>query len=149
MKIPRMDVKTFEQYTGFLRIPGVKNPLDNTAVHPEGHHIVERMAKDLKCSTDELITDKELRQKIRTPGYAMSIVGPLTPQDIMQEFDKSRCDPRKAIEAFELDKNMRTITDLCEDMTLPSIVGNITNFGTFVDTGIKKNELIHLSQLAE
>ena len=149
MKVPRMGAKAFEQCAGFLRIPGAKNPLDNTAVHPESYHIVEQMAKDLKCSVDELIANKELRQKIKISDYITPTVGLPTLQDIMQELDKPGRDPRKAIKVFEFDKNVRTIADLREGMILPGIVGNITNFGAFVDIGIKENGLVHLSQLAE
>lgn len=149
MKVPRMGAKAFEQCAGFLRIPGAKAPLDNTAVHPESYHIVEKMAKDLKCSVDELIANKELRQKINISDYITSTVGLPTLQDIMQELDKPGLDPRKAIKVFEFDKNVRTIDDLREGMILPGIVGNITNFGAFVDIGIKENGLVHLSQMAE
>ena len=145
MKVPRMGAKAFEQCAGFLRIPGAKNPLDNTAVHPESY----QMAKDLKCSVDELIANKELRQKIKISDYITPTVGLPTLQDIMQELDKPGRDPRKAIKVFEFDKNVRTIADLREGMILPGIVGNITNFGAFVDIGIKENGLVHLSQLAE
>lgn len=131
MKVPRMGAKAFEQCAGFLRIPGAKNPLDNTAVHPESYHIVEQMAKDLKCSVDELIANKELRQKIKISDYITPTVGLPTLQDIMQELDKPGRDPRKAIKVFEFDKNVRTIADLREGMILPGIVGNITNFGAF------------------
>ena len=149
MKVPRMGAKAFEQCAGFLRIPGAKNPLDRTAVHPESYHIVEQMAKDLKCTIDELIADKELRRKIRISDYITPTVGLPTLQDILQELDKPGRDPRKAIKVFEFDKNVRTIADLREGMILPGIVGNITNFGAFVDIGIKENGLVHLSQLAE
>ena len=149
MKVPRMGAKAFEQCAGFLRIPGAKNPLDNTAVHPESYHIVEQMAKDLKCIVNELIADKELRRKINISDYVTPVVGLPTLQDIMQELEKPGRDPRKAIKVFEFDKNVRTIADLREGMILPGIVGNITNFGAFVDIGIKENGLVHLSQLAE
>ena len=149
MKVPRMGAKAFEQCAGFLRIPGAKNPLDNTAVHPESYHIVEQMAKDLKCTVNELIADKELRRKINISNYVNPIVGLPTLQDIMQELEKPGRDPRKTIKVFEFDKNVRTIADLREGMILPGIVGNITNFGAFVDIGIKENGLVHLSQLAE
>lgn len=148
MKVPRMGAKAFEQCAGFLRIPGAKNPLDNTAVHPESYHIVEQMAKDLKCTVDELTTDKELRQKITISDYITATVGLPTLQDILQELDKPGLDPRKTIEVFEFDKNVRTIDNLCEGMILPGIVGNITNFGAFVDIGISENGLVHISQLA-
>lgn len=149
MKVPRMGAKAFEQCAGFLRIPTAKNPLDNTAVHPESYHIVEQMAKDLNCTVDQLIAEKELRQKIRISDYITPTVGLPTLQDILQELDKPGRDPRKAIKVFEFDKNVRTIADLREGMILPGIVGNITNFGAFVDIGIKENGLVHLSQLAE
>lgn len=149
MKVPRMGAKAFEQCAGFLRIPGAKSPLDNTAVHPESYHIVEKMAKDLKCTVDELIASKELRQKITIADYITPTVGLPTLQDILQELDKPGRDPRKSIKVFEFDKNVRTIADLREGMILPGIVGNITNFGAFVDIGIKENGLVHLSQLAE
>ena len=149
MKVPRMGAKAFEQCAGFLRIPGAKNPLDNTAVHPESYHIVEQMAKDLKCTVNELIADKELRRKINISDYVTPVVGLPTLQDIIQELEKPGRDPRKAIKVFEFDKNVRTIADLREGMILPGIVGNITNFGAFVDIGIKENGLVHLSQLAE
>ena len=149
MKVPRMGAKAFEQCAGFLRIPGAKNPLDNTAVHPESYHIVEQMAKDLKCTVNELIADKELRRKINISNYVTPVVGLPTLQDIMQELEKPGRDPRKTIKVFEFDKNVRTIADLREGMILPGIEGNITNIGAFVDIGIKENGLVHLSQLAE
>ena len=149
MKVPRMGAKAFEQCAGFLRIPQSKNPLDNTAVHPESYCIVEQMAKDLGCSVAELITSKELRLKIQPEKYLTSTVGMPTLKDILQELDKPGRDPRGPIKIFEFDKNVRTINDLREGMELPGIVGNITNFGAFVDIGIKENGLVHLSQLAD
>lgn len=149
MKVPRMGAKAFEQCAGFLRIPNAPNPLDNTAVHPESYHIVEQMAKDLKCTVAELIAKKELRQQIDLARYLTPTVGMPTLQDILQELDKPGRDPRKSIKVFEFDKNVRTIDDLREGMVLPGIVGNITNFGAFVDIGIKENGLVHLSQLAD
>lgn len=119
MKVPRMGAKAFEQCAGFLRIPGAKNPLDNTAVHPESYHIVEQMAKDLKCTVNELIADKELRRKINISNYVTPVVGLPTLQDIMQELEKPGRDPRKTIKVFEFDKNVRTIADLREGMILP------------------------------
>ncbi|ADV44707.1 Tex family protein [Bacteroides helcogenes] len=149
MKVPRMGAKAFEQCAGFLRIPDAKNPLDNTAVHPESYCIVEQMAKDLECSVAELISNKELRLKINPERYLSPTVGMPTLKDILQELDKPGRDPRGPIKMFEFDRNVRTINDLREGMELPGIVGNITNFGAFVDIGIKENGLIHLSQLAE
>lgn len=149
MKVPRMGTKAFEQCAGFLRIPDAKNPLDNTAVHPESYCIVEQMAKDLNCTVAQLIASKELRLKIQPERYLSSTVGMPTLKDILQELDKPGRDPRGPIKIFEFDKNVRTINDLCEGMELPGIVGNITNFGAFVDIGIKENGLIHLSQMAD
>ena len=149
MKVPRMGAKAFEQCAGFLRIPQAENQLDNTAVHPESYYIVEQMAKDMKCSIAELITNKELRKKIDINKYITDTVGIPTLKDIMQELDKPGRDPRSEIKVFEFDKNVRTIQDLREGMVLPGIVGNITNFGAFVDIGIKENGLVHLSQMAE
>lgn len=149
MKVPRMGDKAFEQCAGFLRISGAKNPLDNTAVHPESYYIVEEMAKDMGCTVADLIADKTLREKIDIKKYITASVGLPTLQDIMAELDKPGRDPRKTIKVFEFDKNVRTINDLRPGMILPGIVGNITNFGAFVDIGIKENGLIHLSQMAD
>ena len=149
LKVPRMGAKAFEQCAGFLRIAGGKNPLDNTAVHPESYHIVEQMARDLGCTIDTLIADKELRRKVELKKYVTAEVGMPTLQDIMQELDKPGRDPRGTIKAFEFDSSVHTIDDLREGMELPGIVGNITNFGAFVDIGIKENGLIHLSQMAD
>ncbi|WP_300697852.1 Tex family protein [uncultured Bacteroides sp.] len=149
LKVPRMGAKAFEQCAGFLRIPQAENPLDNSAVHPESYCIVEQMAKDLGCNVAELIANKELRLKIKPEKYVTSTVGMPTLKDILQELDKPGRDPRGPIKLFEFDSNVRTIDDLREGMELPGIVGNITNFGAFVDIGIKENGLIHLSQLAD
>ncbi len=149
MKVPRMGAKAFEQCAGFLRIPGAKNPLDNTAVHPESYCIVEQMANDMHCTVEELITSKELRQKIKLEHYLTDTVGMPTLKDILQELEKPGRDPRGPIKVFEFDKNVRTIEDLCIGMELPGIIGNITNFGAFVDIGIKESGLVHLSQLAD
>lgn len=149
MKVPRMGTKAFEQCAGFLRIPQASNPLDNSAVHPESYCIVEQMAKDLGCSITELIADKALRLKINPERYLSPTVGMPTLKDILQELDKPGRDPRGPIKVFEFDQNIRTINDLREGMELPGIVGNITNFGAFVDIGIKENGLVHLSQLAD
>lgn len=149
LKVPRMGAKAFEQCAGFLRIAQAKNPLDRTAVHPESYHIVEQMAKDLHCTVAELTTDKNLRQQIKIENYITATVGLPTLQDILQELDKPGRDPRAEIKVFEFDRNVRTIADLREGQILPGIVGNITNFGAFVDIGIKENGLVHLSQLAD
>ena len=147
MKVPRMGAKAFEQCAGFLRIPGAKNPLDNSAVHPESYAVVERIAKDMKCSAEELIKNKELRSKIDIKKYVTPSVGLPTLTDIMQELEKPGRDPRQQIKVFEFDKNVKTIDDLKPGMTLPGIVTNITNFGCFVDVGIKENGLVHVSQM--
>lgn len=149
MKVPRMGAKAFEQCAGFLRIPGAENPLDNTAVHPERYGIVQQMAADMGCDIAALIADKSLRDRVNIEKYVGGDVGLPTLKDIMQELDKPGRDPRKAIEVFEFDRNIRTINDLREGMVLPGIVTNITNFGAFVDIGIKENGLLHLSQMAD
>ena len=147
MKVPRMGAKAFEQCAGFLRIPGAKNPLDNSAVHPESYAVVESIAKDMKCSVENLIKNKELRNQIDIKKYVTDQVGLPTLTDIMAELEKPGRDPRQAIQVFEFDKNVKTIDDLKEGMVLPGIVTNITNFGCFVDVGIKENGLVHISQI--
>lgn len=149
MKVPRMGAKAFEQCAGFLRIPQAKNPLDNSAVHPESYTVVEHIAKDMNCTVDELIKNKELRTRIDIKKYVTPTVGLPTLMDIMQELDKPGRDPRQQIKVFEFDKNVKTMDDLAEGMELPGIVTNITNFGCFVDIGIKENGLVHVSQLAD
>lgn len=149
LKVPRMGAKAYEQCAGFLRIPQAKNPLDNSAVHPESYPIVEQMAKDLNCTVADLIKDKELRGKIDLKKYVTDTIGLPTLTDILQELDKPGRDPRQKIQVFEFDKNVRTLDDLQEGMELPGIVTNITNFGCFVDIGIKENGLVHVSQLAD
>lgn len=149
LEVPRMGAKAYEQCAGFLRIPQAKNPLDNSAVHPESYPIVEQMAKDLNCTVADLIKDKELRSKIDLKKYVTDTVGLPTLTDILQELDKPGRDPRQKIQVFEFDKNVRTLDDLQEGMELPGIVTNITNFGCFVDIGIKENGLVHVSQLAD
>ena len=149
LKVPRMGAKAYEQCAGFLRIPQAKNPLDNSAVHPESYPIVEQMAKNLNCTVADLIKDKELRSKIDLKKYVTDTVGLPTLTDILQELDKPGRDPRQKIQVFEFDKNVRTLDDLQEGMELPGIVTNITNFGCFVDIGIKENGLVHVSQLAD
>ncbi|MCK9180571.1 MAG: RNA-binding transcriptional accessory protein [Bacteroides sp.] len=149
LNVPRMGEKTFEQCAGFLRIPNADNPLDNTAVHPESYSIVQSMGNDLNCSVTDLIKDKSLRKKIELERYTTDTVGLPTLTDILDELDKPGRDPRETIKVFEFDKNIRNIEDLKEGMILPGIVNNITNFGAFIDIGIKENGLVHLSQLAE
>ena len=147
MKVPRMGAKAFEQCAGFLRIPDAKNPLDNSAVHPESYAVVEHIAKDMKCSVEDLIKNKDIRSQIDIKKYVSDKVGLPTLTDIMAELEKPGRDPRQAIKVFEFDKNVKTIDDLKIGLVLPGIVTNITNFGCFVDVGIKENGLVHVSQL--
>jgi len=149
MKVPKMGAKTFEQCAGFLRIPESENPLDNSAVHPESYVIVESMAKDLKTSVIDLIQNKELKKSIDLQKYITPKVGLPTLNDILQELEKPGRDPRSSIQVFEFDANVKTIGDLRTGMELPGIVTNITNFGAFVDIGIKENGLIHVSNMAD
>ena len=147
-KVPRLGPSAFEQCAGFLRIPGAKNPLDNSAVHPESYPIVAQMAKDCQCTVDELIADKQKRQAIDIRRYVTGDVGMPTLTDIMSELEKPGRDPREQIEEFEFDPNVTSIDDLVEGMVLPGIVTNITNFGAFVDIGVHQDGLVHISQLA-
>lgn len=149
MKVPRLGPSAFEQSAGFLRIPDAKNPLDNTAVHPESYKIVEKMAKDCGCSVAELIKDKDKRKSIRLDRYVSEKVGMPTLTDIMAELEKPGRDPREQLEEFEFDPNVSTPDDLVEGMVLPGIVTNITNFGAFIDIGVHQDGLVHISQLAD
>jgi len=149
MKVSKMGAKTFEQCAGFLRIPDSENPLDNSAVHPESYGIVEAMAKDLKSTVAELIQNKKLKISIDLQKYITPKVGLPTLNDILQELEKPGRDPRSGIQVFEFDPNVKTIGDLHTGMELPGIVTNITNFGAFVDVGIKENGLIHVSNMAD
>ncbi|GHT51616.1 RNA-binding protein [Bacteroidia bacterium] len=148
-KVPRLGEKAFEQAAGFLRIPDAKHPLDNSAVHPESYYIVEDMAKDLNCSVDELIKQPALKTQIKLEKYVNDKTGMPTLVDIMKELDKPGRDPRQGIKIFAFDPNVRTINDLREGQTLPGIVSNITNFGCFVDIGIKEKGLVHISNMAD
>ena len=148
-KVPRLGPAAYEQCAGFLRIPNAKNPLDNSAVHPESYKIVEQMAKDCGCSVADLIDNKAKRQAIDIRKYITAEVGMPTLTDIMNELEKPGRDPRDKIETFEFDKNVNTIDDLVEGMVLPGIVTNITNFGAFVDIGVHQDGLVHISQLAD
>ena len=148
-KVPRLGPAAYEQCAGFLRIPGAKNPLDNSAVHPESYAIVTQMAKDCGCTVEDLIKDKEKRGRIDIRRYVTDTVGIPTLTDIMKELEKPGRDPRQQIEEFEFDPNVTTIDDLAEGMILPGIVTNITNFGAFVDIGVHQDGLVHISQLAD
>lgn len=147
-KVPRLGPKAFEQSAGFLRIPDSTNPLDNSAVHPESYPIVEKMAKDLNTSVKELINNKPLIDSIEIDRYKTDSVGEETLTDILLELEKPGRDPRSKVQLLEFDPNIRTINDLKEGMILPGIVTNITNFGCFVDVGIKENGLVHISEMA-
>ena len=149
LKVPRMGAKTFEQCAGFLRIAQGKHPLDNTAVHPERYALVEQMARDLQCTIPQLIADSQLRRRIDLKRYCSSTVGMPTLNDIMQELEKPGRDPRGGVSDFAFDSHVRTLDDLREGMELPGIVNNITDFGAFIDIGIKESGLVHLSQLAD
>lgn len=149
MKVPRLGAKAFEQSAGFLRIPSADNPLDNSSVHPESYHIVEQMAKDLNCSVKDLISNKQLIEKIDIKRYTTESVGIETLTDILQELEKPGRDPRSKVQVLEFDSNLRTINDVKEGMIVNGIVTNITNFGCFVDFGIKENGLVHISEMAD
>jgi len=148
-KVPRLGAKAFEQAAGFLRITDAKNPLDNTAVHPESYKVVKQMAKDLGCKIDDLIQDKTLRSRINLKDYVSESIGLPTLTDIMSELDKPGLDPREEIKAFEFAEGIYSLDDLYEGMVLPGLVTNITNFGAFVDIGVKQDGLVHISQLAD
>lgn len=148
-KVPRLGEKAYQQAAAFIRIRDGKNPLDNSAVHPEAYPIVEKMAKDLGIKTTDLIANKEKIAQIKPENYITAEIGILTLKDILKELEKPGLDPRKAAKIFEFDPNVRSISDLKTGMILPGIVNNITAFGCFVDLGIKESGLVHISQLKE
>lgn len=148
LKVPRMGDKAFEQAAGFLRVANGKHPLDRSAVHPESYPIVEKMATDLNCTIEQLMSDKELRKKISLQKYVTETVGLPTLNDIMNELDKPGRDPRKSFEVFKFDDSVHEIADLRVGMRLPGIVTNVTNFGAFVDIGVHQDGLVHVSQLS-
>ena len=147
-KVPRLGPAAFEQCAGFLRIPGAKNPLDNTAVHPESYKLVELMAHDQGCTVAQLVADPERRRRVDIHRYTTATVDIPTLTDIMHELDKPGRDPRQQIEEFEFDPRVSSPSDLVEGMCLPGIVTNITNFGAFVDIGVHQDGLVHISQLS-
>jgi uncharacterized protein len=148
-KVARMGAKAFEQAAGFLRIPDAANPLDNSAVHPESYFVVQKIAKDLKCSIRELILSEELQKQIVWANYVTEKIGLPTLEDIKKELAKPGRDPRSAIKVFEFAPNIYKVEDLQIGMVLPGIVTNITKFGAFVDVGVKQDGLVHVSQLAD
>ena len=148
LKVPKMGAKTFEQAAGFLRVTDSDMPLDNSAVHPERYRLVEQMACDLHCTVQDLMRDAELRKRIDLDGYVSDEVGLPTLTDIMHELEKPSRDPRTQMEEFRFDESVHTIDDLQVGMVLPGIVTNISNFGAFVDLGVHKDGLIHISEMA-
>ncbi|SIT19014.1 Tex family protein [Chryseobacterium gambrini] len=148
-KVPRLGEKAFQQAAAFVRIHNAKNPLDNSAVHPEAYGIVEKMAKDLGIKTNELIANKEKIALVKPENYITGDIGILGIKDILKELEKPGLDPRKAAKIFEFDPNVKSIKDLKTGMILPGIVNNITAFGCFVDLGIKESGLVHISQLKD
>lgn len=148
-KVPRLGEKAFQQAAAFIRIKDGKNPLDNSAVHPEAYGIVEKMAKDLGIKTHELIANKEKIAAIKPENYTNADIGILGLKDILKELEKPGLDPRKAAKVFEFDPNVKMLSDVRAGMVLPGIVNNITAFGCFVDIGIKESGLVHISQLKE
>jgi uncharacterized protein len=146
-KVPRLGEKAYQQGVAFIRISNAKNPLDNSAVHPEAYAIVEKMAKDLKLTVNDLIANKEKTALIKPENYITPEIGVLTLKDIIKELEKPGLDPRKSATVFEFDPNVKSIKDVRTGMILPGIVNNITNFGCFVDIGVKESGLVHISQL--
>jgi len=148
-KVPRLGGKAFEQGAAFLRIKDAKNPLDDSAVHPESYDVVTKMAKDLGKSVEDLIGNKPLLQSIDLKQYCTELVGLPTLQDIIKELEKPGLDIREQAKVFTFNQNIKTIHDLRAGQLLPGIVNNITNFGCFVDVGIKESGLIHVSNLSD
>ena len=148
LKVPKMGAKTYEQAAGFLRVTNSDNPLDNSAVHPESYAIVERMAKDLRCTVSDLIQRAELRSQINLKQYVTSEVGIPTLTDILHELEKPSRDPRTQLEEFHFEESVHTIDDLQVGMVLPGIITNIANFGAFCDVGVHKDGLIHISEIS-
>lgn len=148
-KVPRLGEKAYEQAAGFLRIRNAKHPLDGSAVHPERYELVEKMAKDLKASVQELMGSEDLRSKIVLKNYVSETVGLPTLQDIVEELSKPGRDPRETFEVFQFQDGVNSMADLKVGMKLPGVVTNITAFGAFVDIGVHQDGLVHLSHLAD
>ncbi len=149
LKVPKLGPKAFEQAAGFLRVSGGKQPLDNSAVHPECYDIVEKMARNQGCTIETLLRDKEVRSRIDIKNYVSDKVGLPTLVDIMQELDKPGLDPRHQIQEFSFSKDVQTLEDVQPGMVLPGIITNVTNFGCFVDVGVHTKGLVHVSELAD
>ena len=147
-KVSMLGPKAFEQSAGFLRIANAKNPLDNSAVHPESYHVVEAMAAKAHTNVPELIRNAELRRTIKAKEFVTDTIGQFTIEDILKELEKPGRDPRAAIEEFRFSDGVSSISDLKQGMRIPGIVTNITNFGAFVDVGVKQDGLVHISHLA-
>jgi uncharacterized protein len=149
LKVPRLGEKAYEQSAGFLRIPDASNPLDNSAVHPESYPLVERMAEDMNATVNDLLKNEALRKNIDLKKYVNDKVGLPTLNDIVQELAKPGRDPRSLIKVFEFSNEVHSVADVKPGMILPGIVTNITNFGAFVDIGVKQDGLVHISHLAD
>jgi uncharacterized protein len=148
-KVPRLGEKAFQQAAAFIRIKDGKNPLDNSAVHPEAYSVVEKMAKDLNIPLGDLVANKDKISRINPEQYTNATVGILAVKDILKELEKPGLDPRKAAKVFEFDPNVKNLDDVRVGMILPGIVNNITAFGCFVDIGVKESGLVHISQLKQ
>ena len=146
-KVPRLGEKAFEQAAGFLRITNGSNPLDNTGVHPESYHIVKQMAKNAGRPLDKFIADPMIRNQVKLEEYLSDVVGLPTLTDIMKELEKPGHDPRGAATSFSFAENLKSINDVIEGMIVPGVVTNLTNFGAFVDIGVKQDGLLHISQI--
>jgi uncharacterized protein len=149
LQVPRLGEKAFEQAAGFLRVRNGKHPLDASAVHPESYPIVEKMAKDVSSSLEDMLSNKELRRKIELKNYVTDTIGLPTLNDILAELEKPGRDPRKEFEVFKFEEGVNEVKDLREGMCLPGIITNVTNFGAFVDIGVHQDGLVHISQLAD
>src|SRR5690606_8653545 len=148
-KVSMLGPKAFEQCAGFLRIPNAANPLDNSAVHPESYHVVEAMAAKVNSSVGDLIKDSALRKDLKAKDFVTETIGEFTINDILKELEKPGRDPRSPIEEFRFAEGVTTMEDLLPGMKVPGIVTNITNFGAFVDVGVKQDGLVHISHMCK